>query len=174
MRADRPRSTDSFFIILSTLMSLQEMKILQVSSARLALLSEWIWLNLNNLLIFYRIWSIHRGAETAWADWRPSNLNIQMKFRNQIQHNFSYFGCKFRRLWTMSWFYIEFYCGPPCFHLNRWEFLTLEGDIAFHVYRIDGASRGKDSKATLVPSRRVDSHVCIEEGVVVCTQQATC
>jgi hypothetical protein len=52
---------------------------------------------------------------------------------------------------------------------NRWAFNTDEGDIAFAVYR------KKDGQLIeLVPRERVDSHVCVEEGELICDDAGLC
>ena len=52
---------------------------------------------------------------------------------------------------------------------DRWTFSTDEGDIAFAVYRKKG-----DELIDLVPRERVDSHVCVEEGEVICDDAGLC
>ena len=51
----------------------------------------------------------------------------------------------------------------------RWEFLTENCDIGFLIYyELDG------KRVELVPSERVDSHLIIEEGEVVCSYRCVC
>ena len=47
--------------------------------------------------------------------------------------------------------------------------MTVEGDIGFHIYRVQAKE-----KTDVVPLCRVDSHVFMEDGEIVCTQAATC
>lgn len=48
--------------------------------------------------------------------------------------------------------------------------MTEEGDIGFGVY----FSECNDEKIELVPVERVDSHLQMEEGEVVCSKRCTC
>ena len=51
---------------------------------------------------------------------------------------------------------------------HRWEFFTEDGDIGFHVYY------KKDKKhIDILPNERIDTHLCKQEGEIVCKEQYT-
>jgi hypothetical protein len=53
----------------------------------------------------------------------------------------------------------------------RWEFMTEEGDIGFRLYYVK--SRG-GKKFDVVNMERVESHLVMEEGEIVCTRPVLC
>ena len=50
----------------------------------------------------------------------------------------------------------------------RWQFMTEDADIGFHVYCMNG-----NDKVDVFPWERVSSHVAMEEGMTVCMRADT-
>ena len=55
---------------------------------------------------------------------------------------------------------------------NRWEFLTEGGDISYRIYC---KKRGDESSIIeLMPLDRVERHLIMEEGQIICDQIGKC
>lgn len=54
--------------------------------------------------------------------------------------------------------------------MHRWEFMTEGGEIAYRIYR----ENLEEGKADLIPLDRVESHLFMEEGQLVCDVPGTC
>lgn len=53
---------------------------------------------------------------------------------------------------------------------HRWEFMTEGGDIGFRVYYKDP----EEGVVDLVPLDRIESHLVIEEGEIICNKTGKC
>ena len=53
-------------------------------------------------------------------------------------------------------------------YLVRWEFFTEEGDIGFEIY-----NKKDKKKFHIVPNERIDTHLCKQEGELVCKDIST-
>lgn len=53
----------------------------------------------------------------------------------------------------------------------RWEFMTEGGDIGFRIYHVNGS---KEDIVEVVPVSRIESHLVMEEGEIICDYIGKC
>lgn len=53
---------------------------------------------------------------------------------------------------------------------NRWEFMTEDGDIGFSAYYVER----NGEKVDLMSSERIQSHLMMEEGELLCVRPVLC
>jgi hypothetical protein len=65
-----------------------------------------------------------------------------------------------------AWWLNQLY---PTWGMCRWEFMTEDCDIGFSVYYMED-----DGKRVDLMNERMQSHLVMEEGQIVCTRTCTC